>query len=186
MVKYQDICCVSRYRYYLRVILPCWNVGGVGWNFFPQLCGKELNSWKPITVLTVWIKHVKIQIYIKYIYLFPSPLSQSVRLYFLGKEAMEQEEEDSLATGNACGCPCWHCTHRRHRYPCHDYWHPCVCGKEGEALETHSHTCSLEHIQVWHGHIWICHCWDLLFKNVAVMSCMDYYEDTGFPFQSHI
>lgn len=72
--------------------------------------------------------------------LSPPPLSQSVRLYFLGKETMEQEEEDSLATGNTGGGPCRHCTHRRHSYPCHDYWHPCICGKEGEALEMHSLT----------------------------------------------
>lgn len=65
---------------------------------------------------------------------FSLPSAQSVRLYFLGKETMEQEEEDSLATRHTCWRPRWHCPHRRHSHTCHDYWHSCVCGKEGEDL----------------------------------------------------
>lgn len=61
------------------------------------------------------------------------PLSQSIRLYFLGEEAMEQEEENPLAAGNTCGRSCWNSTHCRHCYTCNDYRHPCICGKEGEA-----------------------------------------------------
>lgn len=58
---------------------------------------------------------------------------------------MEQEEKDSVATGNACGCPCWHRTHRRYSYSRHDYRHPCICGEEGEALEAQ---CLYVHIYV--------------------------------------
>lgn len=57
---------------------------------------------------------------------------QSIRLYLLGKEALEQKEEDSVATGNARRSPRRHRTDSRHRCTRHDYWHPRVCGEEGE------------------------------------------------------
>lgn len=56
---------------------------------------------------------------------------------------MEQEEEDSLATGNTGGGPCWHCTHRRHSYPRDDNWHPRLRGKEGEAYRNPLTRCDL-------------------------------------------
>lgn len=105
----------------------------------PVQLHKQLASHDFITafiVLTVITKEPKS--IIAFSSSFPSPLYQSVRLYFLGKEAMEQEEEDSLATGNTGGGPCWHCTHRRHSYPCNDNRHPRLCGTEGEATEAHS------------------------------------------------
>lgn len=61
-------------------------------------------------------------------------LSQSIRLYFLGKEAMEQEEEDPLATWHTRWRPCWHCPHCWHSHTCHDYRHPRVRRKKGEVF----------------------------------------------------
>lgn len=62
------------------------------------------------------------------------PSFQSIRLYFLGKETVEQEEEDSLATWHTCWRPCWHCPHCWHSHTCHDYWHPRVCREKGEVF----------------------------------------------------
>lgn len=62
------------------------------------------------------------------------PSVQSIRLYFLGKETMEQEEEDSLATWHTCWRPCWHCPHCWYSHTRHDYWHPRVRRKKGEVF----------------------------------------------------
>lgn len=94
---------------------------------FPCFLTRGGKIWRFMTLLNIC-----------FIFFLPStPLFhfQSLRLYFLGKETMEQKEEDSLATWHTGGGPCWHCTHCWHSHPCHDYWHPSVCGKKGRVLE---------------------------------------------------
>ena len=59
---------------------------------------------------------------------------QSLRLYLLGQEAVEQEEEDPVAAGHAGGRPRGHRPHRRHRHPRHDPRDPRLRGEEGEVL----------------------------------------------------
>lgn len=83
---------------------------------------------------TVDFKHYLLCCVIFFLHFSFLTLPQSLRLYFLGEEAMEQEEEDPLAVGNSCGCSRWHRTHCWHRYPCHDYWHSCICGEEGTSM----------------------------------------------------
>ena len=84
-----------------------------------QLCVQLFKTcnWEPTPSLCVSLRH-----------------HQSIWLYLLGEEALEQEEEDSVAAGHPDRSAGRHHPHRRHRRPRHGHRHPCLRRPQGEKL----------------------------------------------------